>query len=45
MRFFEAIGIVICVLWILGALGLIDFLLCARPIGQCTCAIWNGGQV
>lgn len=47
-RFFESIGIVITILYILGATEVIDFQLCARPTGgchkQCSTHSFGGNQ-
>lgn len=34
-EFFQAVGTVVIVMWILGSIGVIDFKLCAKPVGQC----------
>jgi len=34
-RFFATVGMLISLLYFMGAIGAIDFRLCVKPVGQC----------
>jgi hypothetical protein len=36
---FKALGMVVAAMWLAGTLGLIDFRLCAKPLGGCDCSL------